>query len=52
MNISDEACDALFEDEKNEFLDQGIECECGCFKIKEDEYCQGDHCAYGCDEGV
>ena len=38
--------DAMFEQEKNEPIEMGLECKCGCDKWPEDEYCGGDYCNY------
>lgn len=38
--------DAIFEQEKNEMIELGLECKCGCDKFEEDKYCEGDHCRY------
>tara|TARA_Y100000593_G_scaffold92854_1_gene185784 strand:- start:322 stop:615 length:294 start_codon:yes stop_codon:yes gene_type:complete len=36
--------DQIFEQEKNHYINQGLECSCGLRKFKEDKYCKGDHC--------
>ena len=38
--------DAIFEQEKNEMIVQGLECKCGLPKTKDEDYCEGDHCKY------
>jgi hypothetical protein len=39
--------DAMFEQEKNEMIELGLECKCGLPKWqKEDKYCEGDYCTY------
>ena len=38
--------DQIFEQEKNHYLNQGLECSCGLPKWKEEKYCKGDHCQH------
>ena len=38
--------DAIFEQEKNEMINLGLECKCGCDKLSDEKYCEGDHCRY------
>jgi hypothetical protein len=38
--------DAIFEQEKNEMINLGLECKCGCYKSSDAKYCNYDHCRY------